>query len=562
MFCLKCGKEIDNTTKFCPYCGTSLAGDIKESGSAAGPASDSACVVEAEPGPSRGRGWVGIVLAIAAVAVVIALIIILAVSGVFGGDKGKVEKAFSKTAAAYSDAIRGAGLPDLSGLSDSRKVSQSFELELLDINSDYFGSYYYDLSALEGIGIRYSGNTNMPGRQMAVSLTPFYDSTDLLTVQMVVDDANVYLGSPELTRDTFYGVNTQTLGADLDALGTDMGDLDELSFNIFDVAEKLEQLSKPDAETEKTVKKAMKELVAAIEVEKLGTETIDVNDYSTACTAYSVVIPQDALESFTDQLEDAMRDADHMDAYRELLASFGIPKDTLDEMMAELDDVDDYSKEAFDVIGDVLDVLGDVELKVYIKNGYVMAVTYDEKLNGTKLEIGVYFGGGKSYVNDLSVVVSIDDGDAEIVLTSSGDHAAKNGAFTDDTVLEITEYGYTVKISSEFRYAAKEKADNFSWSIDMDGVSIDMEGQLTAKRDAMTLQLDEVELRAYGSKVLVLRVDYAIGPYEKKVTVKSPVMLADITEDDLMDIVGDIEDNAYEWMEDLMDELPELEYLF
>ncbi|MGN0968108.1 MAG: hypothetical protein ACI4O3_02470 [Oscillospiraceae bacterium] len=505
---------------------------------------------------------VGIVLAIAAVAVVAALIIILVASGVFGGAKGKVEKAFSKTAAAYSDAIREAGLPDLSGLYDSRKVSQSLELELTKINSDAFGSYYYDLSTLEGLGIRYSGNANMPGRQMAVSVTPFYDSTDLLTVQMVVDDANVYLGSPELTRDTFYGVNTQTLGADLDALGADMGDLDELSFNIFDVAEKLEQLGKPDADTEKAVKKAMKELVAAIEVEKLGAETIDVNDYSTACTAYSVVIPQDAMESFLDQIEDTVRDADHMDAYRELLASFGIPEDMLDEMMAELDDAGDYSKEVFDVIGDALDVLGDVELKVYIKNGYVMAVTYDEKLDGTKVEIGVYLGGGKTYVNDLSVVVSLDGGDMEIVLTSSGDHAAKNGAFTDETVLEVSEYGYTVEISSEFSYAAKEKADNFSWSIDLDGVSINMEGQLTAKKDAMTLQLDEVELRTYGSKALVLRVDYAIGPYEKNAAVKSPVMLADITEDDLMDIAGDIEDNAYEWMQDLLDELPELEYLF
>lgn len=108
---------------------------------------------------------------------------------------------------------------------------------------------------------------------------------------------------PELMDGTALGLDTATLGKDLDKLD-EYGDLrdeiGDLSFNIFDI---MDAYSKPVL----LDKAAVKAFYKAVEVKKAGSETIDVNDYNVKCTAYHVVIPEDAMKDLLDAMKESVK---------------------------------------------------------------------------------------------------------------------------------------------------------------------------------------------------------------------------------------------------------------
>lgn len=569
MFCLNCGKALDNNAKFCPYCGTVITADVSRFAPAADPASASCGKTgtsgsNLDPWRPKPRGWSKILIGAVAAAFVVVLAAVLIVSGVFSSDKDRVSRAAVKTISAFSGAARDAGLPDLNGLIEGQKFSQSGEIALEGIDLGWYG-YFFDVSALEGTGVRFSANYDLSGEELSASVTPFYGSVDLLTAELVMDGSKVYVHSPELTGSTYYGLDTMTLGRDLQNLGADRDEVGGLSFNIFQLVKDMREITETDSESQKAIADAGKELYKAIEVEKTGTETVKVNGNSVKCDAYTVVIPEDAMKDCLRAVRSAVSSsADYRRDLIELFSSIGLPDEMMDEIENGLYETDpkESVKDVFNALIDAVDELGDVELQVYISRGYIMAVTYSHWIEDTKIKVELNLGGGKNYVDDLRLSVSADNyAETEIVLTSHGSHSAKNGTFTDETVLEITQYGYTAEVSSEMSYAPEKGQNNFSWSIGFEGGRIDMEGQLTTGKNSMELHLEELKLRA-GDMSVTLRVNYSIGPYQGIPSVESSVMVLTLDEDELRDIADEISDNATDWAYALIDRIPELDNLF
>lgn len=602
MFCLNCGKELDNNASFCPYCGTVIGANAPQYtppqydstqytpqqytppqytpqqytstqySQSAGPAyvpsgnygNTGTSGPNLDPWRPKSRGWKKLLIGAAAAALVVALVAVLIVSGVFSSDKDRVSRAAAKTISAFSGAARDAGLPDLNGLIEGQKFSLSGEIAWVDLDLGWY-NYYFDASVLEGIGIRFSENCDLSGEELSASVTPFYGSVDLLTAELVMDGSKVYVHSPELTGSTYYGLDTMTLGRDLQNLGADEDEVGNLSFNIFQLAQRIQEITEMDDESRKAIEEAGKELYKAIEVEKTGTETVRVNGNSVKCDAYTVVIPKDAMKDCLRAVRSAVSSS--MDYRRDLInlfSSIGLPDEVMDEIEGGLYETDpkEAVKEAFDILVDAVGELGDVELQVYISKGYIMAVTYSHWIEDTKIKVELNLGGGKNYVDDLRLSVSADNyAEAEIVLTSHGNHSAKNGTFTDETVLEITQYGYTVEVSSEMSYTPGKGQNNFSWSIGFEGGRIDMEGQLATGKNSMELHLDELKLRADDVSV-TFSLDYSIGPYQGIPSVESSVMVLTLDEDELRDIADEISDNATDWAYTLIDRIPELDNLF
>lgn len=573
MFCPKCGKELDSNSRFCPYCGTLVDAGTPQYPPTTGPAyppygsAGNFGSPDFNPAPQRARlGKRGkILIGVAAAALVVAAAVGLVVSGVFTSDKGKLEKAAAKSISAYTSAAKDAGLPDVKDLIESQKFSQSAEVTLEEIDLGWYGSYYYyDVSALEGVGVRFSTNYDLSGEKLSASATPFYGSADLLTAELVMDGSRIYINSPELAGSTYYGLDTMTLGKDLQELGADEDMVGDLSFNIFQLVKDMREITKVDDENQKAIEDAGKALYKAIEVSKTGTETIRVNSSSVKCTAYMVVIPEDAMKDYLKATKSAVSDSvDYRKDLTALFSSMGLPDEIMDEIKDSLSDADmkQAVKTLFNNLEDAVKTLGDVELQVYVSNGYIMAVTYSDRIERTKVELELYLGGGANYVDDLKLVLSVDNySETELVLTSHGDHSAKNGTFKDETVLEVTQYDYTNEISSEISYASKSN-QNFSWRIDLDGARIDMEGRLITGKDSMELHLDELEVRD-GDQSFTVSVDYSIGAYQSIPSVNSPVMLSTLNEDKILDIMDDIRDNTEHWVRDLLYEIPELNFLF
>lgn len=553
MYCPNCGATLIEGAKFCANCGSTL--------SKASPASGASSPKPAGKRPSRSasRKKPGLLIGIAAI-VVVALVVALVASGIFGGAKGKVAKAVNKSYSAYTSAAEKAKLPNAVTLVQDGKFGSSLSLSLESMPGN---------TTLDGLGIRLNSGVDLDGQQAFATLTPFYGSADLVNVQLAVDKSEIFVTSPELTEGAFYGVDTLTLGQNLVALGADLPrELENLGFNVFELLELLEKYGQPDKAAVKELKESVSELYKAITVEKIDSKTLNINRNKVKCAGYHVVIPQDELEDCLDALEDCVDSVDYEDLFFRFFTALGISERGVDDLMDKVDylipDLESTYDDTFDGAKEFLDALGDVELDVYLKGGYVMAVTYDEKIDGFSLELELLLGGGDNYVDNLSLTLSADD-ELEITISSSGDHSAKGGVFTDETVIKLKEFGFTQEVlSSAINYEPGADTGNFSWDVALleGSISVEAEGQLDANSKSISFALDNISVKQFGSTLAELEANWTLGNFTKEVKVSAPTMLADMTEDDLEDLVSTIRDNALGLVEDLLGTFPALFYLF
>lgn len=564
MFCLKCGKEIENSAKFCPHCGavTSASGG---NSTPAAPAytvpgtENGAAQWSSDPQGGNKRRGGGLLIGGAVAAVLVIVVIIAAIGGLFASPKGQVEKALAKTVAAYADARSKMGAPDLDQLIKDRSYTQRISFELDSINPDLTG--WYDLSSLKGIGLRLDTDYDQKGRKLDMDAAAFWDGKDLASIQMLVDGGKMTFSSPEFTKGTAYGFNTETLGADLEELGAGGGDVDlkKIGFNLFDLMDKASPSEEQTKEIESIMADASKQLFDAIEVEQAGRRSLQVNGRSTDATLYNVVIPEDAMRDYIDAMEDAMKVVDPQDMAKDMLQAMGFDKSTINEIMSETGGADIYGELA-GILKQGVKNLGDIELEVYVSGGRVCAVSFDYRANGSKVEIELFLGGGDSYVDDLSLEIS--SGGQKLTIESSGDHAGKSGVFTDETTIRLG----SSRVTSELRYEPKADKDNFEWELRLDNTaSVKMGGRLTTTKNSLDLELDDLSVRAAGSKLISLEASYYLGPCSgMKVSHPSPKLLSDMDEDDLEDLAYDLQKNAEDWAYDVMERIPSdlLYYLF
>lgn len=566
MFCKKCGKKLVDGVKFCPHCGA-----------AAGPASSPDIIqtaletqpVKADPfagggasmppagGAARktGGGKTGVFIGIGAAAVLAVALAAVLLSGVIGGPKAALGKAAAKSLNAYQAASDAIGMPDMRKLSESKQIRTDMSFQIKNLSDELTG-YSSEAQLLKGLGMSMSAGMDMPGKKIDFSAAISYGSATLLTFWGQANDDVLAVGCPELLDNKSYGLSTVTLGKDLDKLGADMPEgMEDMSFNVFDI---IDTFSRP-IEVDKA---AAKEFAGAIEVEKTGKTTMDINDHSVSCTGYHVVIPKDAIRAYINALEDAYKARELDDEIVELLRSMGVPKDELSQIRGEIKDAVN-SKEMFDALDEMAKTIGDLELDVYLYNGYVAAVVWEDKIEGERVELGIYLGGGKNYADDLSVDLRIAD--ARLRYTSSGNHGTEGGAYTDSSSLRIQEAGsgYAYTIDSEMEYHPKNASDNFEWTVKGSGISLTAEGQLTTGKDRLFLDLDKLSVSAFGTEMLRLGATYSIQPYsDPDISAKSPVMLSSMKEEDFLELSEDITANAQSWAMGLMNDVPELSQLF
>ena len=322
MFCRNCGSEMRDDAKFCPNCGTlnssasagpdqgfpSTSGPVWSSSGGQGwnppPQSQTSGDSPADGGKQSRRG-LGLMIGGGVAAVAVIALLVVTVSGLFTSPKNRVDKAVSKTMSAYSDVKKGLEMPDMKQLWEDKSVSVRASVELKDISSQLVG---YDLSDLYGLGVRMSTNYDGSARKMDAQLSAFWDDEDIAALQMLADGAKLYFGSPQFTGDTFIGMNTETLGADLAEMTGDSS-VEDISFNIFELMDII-MSTESGEDFEKVIHDAHKVLMDQIEAEKDGTEEIEVNGADIKATLYNVTIPQDALEDYVDTLEDALSTVD------------------------------------------------------------------------------------------------------------------------------------------------------------------------------------------------------------------------------------------------------------
>ena len=543
MKCPKCGTELRDGAKFCPACGAA----VEAAGTGRGQTEGAPSAPAPEGGAPRGRKrrGMGLIVAGGVAVAAVAAVAVVAVSGLLASPKDKAEKAFNRTVAAFAEARESMGLPDLQQLSERQSVTQRLSLELAGINDQLAGYAGYDLSFLKGLGLRMSTDWDGAGRKLASELAAYWDGEDILSAQLLAEDSALYLSVPQFTGDEFCGVNTETLGADLaDLTGDDT--LEDISFNLFDLIDIATPSGDTRAEMEQAMEQAAQKLLESMEVEKAGSETIDVNGRNTDADAYDVLIPQDAMEDYADAVLDTLQTVDYVELYEELLRAMGVPRDQIDQAMSMMGG--NPYRQLSDLLGMALDELGDLELTAYVSGGYLSALVYDHR----GVEIGLYLGGGEEYVDDVSLELSVDD--SRVIVESSGDHGGRSGVFTDETVIRVQVGGETVaRVTSEFSYEPKAEDGNLLWEISVDDMgSLNLEGQLTAAGDSLSLVLEDISVRAAGMELFALEAEYYVGPCEGiELSADGARMILEMSEPELMEWAMDLEREAQDWLYDM-----------
>lgn len=538
MTCRNCGQEINDASVFCPHCGATQAPSSESPWNAA---SGSAPAWESPEGGGR-KKKTGLMIGIgAAVAAVIVLAAVFA-GGLFSNPKRQVEAAFVKSAAAYAQAEKALNLPDTAQWQRDKNISQRLSLELKSINSSLVG---YDMSALNGLKLGFDTSYSGADRLMSCELAAFWGEEELLGFWIKAEDDELYFNSPQITGNTHYGVNTETLGADLMAMTGD-DSVKDLSFNLFDLVDMV--LERVDQEKlEQDLKAANKALWGEAKVKKSGARTLDLNGTETKTAAYRVTFPQEALEDCADALVEVMSAMSSYDLYEEIYRSMGMPRDQIDEIMDALEELDPYRALADD-LKDAIAEIGDLELEVCLSGGYLSALLYEGEIDNTDVSLALYLGGGEQYVDDLSLELEVD-GEA-ITVTSTGDHGGRSGVFTDKTTVkgDPLRAASLTSITSELHYEPKKSSGNFSWKLAIPGAgSLDMSGSLDVRTDLLFLDLDDVTLKVVGMEVCSLAFEYYADCHPGTAIVENPKLITQMDQMELLTAALDIQSRAEAW---------------
>lgn len=536
MICKNCGNEMRPDARFCPHCGA-VNGEIPGAAPYTGP--------EAPVGVGKKKTGL-IVGAVAAAAAVIAVAAFVLLGGLFSNPKKHVEAAFVKSAAAYAQAEKALGLPDTVQWQSGRRLSQRLSLELNSFNS---GLVDYDLSALEGLGLDLSLDYNGPDRQLAYGLRGYWGDEELLGLWLKARDAELYFSCPQLTGDVYYGVNTETLGDDLKAMdGDDAGELEGISFNLFELIDTmLEELDQEKLDQELAA--ANKALWDAAKVKKTGSKTLNLNGTETKATAYHVTIPQEALDRYVDDVTAFAPPLRILSLYREAFLAMGMPEDEVEEFLEYSEMLEDFK----DVFHDALDSFGDLELDICLSGGYVSALLYEDKLRGEDISLALYLGGNGEYVDDLTAEFTVES--IRITLSSSGDHGLKSGVYTDDTTIRLKQSGANVgRLTSDLSYDPRDSS--FQWELGMDSSGLSLfklaaAGSLTAEPDALSLDLEDISLRAVGMELCNLAFHYHLNCDPSPWQAEKVKLITQMDEDALMEMVLDTQQNVLDWSNEM-----------
>ncbi|MCI8913747.1 MAG: zinc ribbon domain-containing protein [Lawsonibacter sp.] len=529
MTCRHCGNEIRDDARFCPHCGT-----LNGSAPGSEPPQETAAYNTPAPnleGPAGGRKKTGRLLAGAAVVVAVFALLAAAASGLFSDARKQLGRALDQTMAAYARAEKAMGLPDLNELVQTGAYSQRFSLELNGLNSNLVG---YDVSALEGLGLGMNTSLNQAERKLDFALSAFWGEEDILRFFLAADDDELYFSAPDFTGETFYGVNTRTLGKDLSAMAEDSEGAAEISFNLFEL---MEPFLVQSGETEARLQSARAALWKDVVVKKEGSSTQSINGTQTKTTLYRVTIPHSALERYVDDVADTMTVVGVMEGYRTMLESLGVAQPEIDSLMEELDIYGELAEQ----VKEILEELGDLELKVGVSGGYVAVVIYEDRVRGCDVKAVLDLGGGEEYVDDLSLELEIDD--TKLTWKSTGNHSGTNGEFTDRTTIRAGLY----QITSKFSY--QPQSGDLSWEIGMpSSMTLDMEGRLTSGKDSYDLNLEKAAVKVMGMELFSLGVKYYLGPYEGWSEPAGVRLVTEMSQAELDELDLQIQANAQAWL--------------
>jgi len=267
------------------------------------------------------------------------------------------------------------------------------------------------------------------------------------------------------------------------------------------------------------------------------------------------VAPLIPLEFWLEALEAYFDAVDYADIMEEALEMANLPADIVDELVREMES--EIGSTDMSGLLELVEDLDGLTFQVCVSGGKVAAVLFEEELDGSDVELALYIGGKDAYMDEISLELSVDSMEYEIVW--EGDHTAESGTFTDEMTCT---YSYSGTVRSEFTLATEldtgSKADNLTMEFRMNGAAVILEGTWQADKDGLALEADSIRVEENNTTLLELSLDYSAGAYTDRVDTGSVRLLATIDSTGLEELLVAIEEKAATWAVDLFNKYPSL----
>lgn len=581
MFCPNCGAQLPDDAKFCGQCGANVPDAVQPPESPAetapvqpAPAEPVAAEPVTEPQPSASipgpvpeepiltgrKHSAGIVIGLIAAAVaVIAALVIFVVPMVMQSlsPKAYLSACAANTMSAYAKELDAAGkkigIQPLYDAAKSSRMESSMSAQLQSVPGTS------DDNPLSGAGFRMNAMIDLKGREAAYETALQYGSATLGSAQVYLKDDLIALGSPEFTGGKFYGVHTETLGADI--LSSDWGAMadvpETLRFNYFDT---LDMYMNPkdwlSAKTYAALAKESAELLDDAEIEKSGESNQTVNGETEKLKMYTVYLDGDDVAEYITNCTRLVLNDEQLPAALEpmFLAAAAEASMTPDELFAQMKEEILFQLDADQLEASLPETL---TLELGTRGKQIASAELKFRMYEDRISVGAELGTKDSLIDALTI--TIRNGDERMSLSSRGSHMPKDGKFTDTTSLMMnTETLFQMNTSLD----TKAKSDNFSFLLTMPGaydiMSLDASGSVAVDSNKLTADLSRVAMTVDG-ETLAFSADYAFGKGAGPAFSGADAqIITDMSESDLEDLMYDIEGNAQDALSRFLQSSPEL----
>lgn len=634
--CPSCDKEIFDSAMFCTYCGAKIeepeaeetkteentadqaAAEAVPAGTEAGPApadvqttapaADTGAAAEPKPvsipapviiEPEKKPGGKGKIIGLAVGAVVLVAAAGVGVAAIgsrsFKDPKDTVIDAFKSV---YQEE-RIDYMDDIFGYKELYKAMGKESMEVgLGLTLDKTENYY--LSDFTGSGFDMLVRSDAANLKYQGDFGFRYSGMDVLNAEFYMDDKEIMVAVPELTKKTFTLNYADDLEGQIEKspfLGQQISPY--LSSGQFDLQAAMEYNEymmliqnqeegspfnlKEMWERYKTGSKAIDDLKAAMEVKKGDKVVKTVDGKEQNCTAYDVVVPGTAVVQFVETTSEFFLDdetlkidmlefLEHTMAYYKTFGSgygtYGLyggsddtqsPKDMRDELW---DGAEDELQAMLEELEEMMQ--DDITMTVYVDSkGRMAAIELTTELTGDyetlELEFNAQLKGGAYLLQNVDAELIIS-GDSDVSMVLEKKENYENDNLTAAILLTVEEgrnsyeLGYNgsyAKTSGDYEIELTSDDGYDSYLFTMEGVVENFEKgksiEITADRAAFEIE------SSYGSgEVMEFSGNYSVKPLEGEVEAlegdKMDILAATMI--DWMGVADELESNM-EKLEDI-----------
>ena len=471
------------------------------------------------------------------VAVIVAAVVVVAVIGIFAATQLFAKNPKTVVAQAFMS---------LAADSDSYPLEQIFGFQQMQENA-LTGSYEAkfdlslsqisgeDMAVLSGSGLSVQEQTDRTQGKSWASVGLNYKGLQLGELQAYYDDLVLQAAAPDFSSRVFQvdlgdGLEEQMANSPLfDMAGMSQEEKDAVAHYYAEYLNSL--VSEPVTTAEiwsrfKESSTAVADVVEAVQAEKAGSETFQMDGKEVSCTGYSVTVSKDAMTAFIKAMTDFVLEDEELKDLVMTQLNASMELNGMGDSTAE-DSYQEMEQEIRSGVDQFCAALTDVDMMVYVDGQGRMAawdcstaVAVEDEEISISLELRPQ--GGTYLLQNMTAKLEIENGGDGILMDLNRSGSYENGLMEDQGTVTFAAAEDSFTISWTDRYDSADSSWEFTANAagadEIQILAVDAQGQVPdfEKGSSISVDMDQMTIAVMGEEA-TLEGSYSYGPLEEEI---------------------------------------------